>query len=295
MRSKQQKTAPKVERLGPARGATQASPAECLWLLAVIRLQTGGYPFGYWRLRVWLGFGPRRQRSCQTCDPTTYGTAAGVMTSNVFGWHWIRHSCKWRCRWWTEWWALWGVWLKTPFRFRKHADLRRYAEQGIHIGLVLCIICDEPKTTYRLKKHSACEADLCKCVVQPQWVGLALPQLAPGASAFKVFIALGSVFRNSFSVSAVRVFDGWGQGHGPFLPSSLHQGSCRLLSLWVRKPSARLTPFRPCRPLLGGGGGGGGGCCCATGRRPGWREHTHTHTHTHTMRTAKTRTKQEKR
>ena len=62
----------------------------------------------------------------------------------------------------------------------------------------------------------------------------------------------------------VRVFNGWRQGQGPFLPSPLYQVSCRLLG----RGSANVWPgSRPCawsismsgRSSTGQGGGGGGG------------------------------------
>ena len=49
-------------------------------------------------------------------------------------------------------------------------------------------------------------------------------QLAPTAPATAVFVALSSMCQIMFSVFAAQVFNGWGQGQGPFLPFSTAPG-----------------------------------------------------------------------
>ena len=72
---------------------------------------------------------------------------------------------------------------------------------------------------------------------RPQWVKFASPHLAPTAPTTTVFIALISVCQIVFSESALRVFNGWGQGQDPFLLLHCTRSAVPRLAMWVQTVS----------------------------------------------------------
>ena len=100
----------------------------------------------------------------------------------------------------------------------------------------------------------------------PQWVRCASPQLAPTAPATSVFIALSSITSSCCCCPLVRVFNGWGQGQGPFLPSPLYQVSCRLLGCgWGVQTFGQAHALAPGRPACRAVPLRGKGCACRSG------------------------------